>query len=153
MSTTYQLTSNDLMVLRVAQKHFGFSSRPYQTIAEKAGLSESEVIAVLTNLKNEGFVTRIGPFLNLDNSSGYVSLVAMIVPEENYKEVTSVVNAYQEVAHNYKRNHEFNMWFVLAAKSPEDAQRVLLEIEATTKLKTYNLPKLKEYNLDLYLEL
>ncbi len=153
MTSTYQLTSDDIEVLRIAQKHFGFAVRPFQVIAEKTGLLESEVIDILNNLKKEGFVTRVGPFLNLDNSNGFVSLVAMIVPEEKYLEVTAVVNAYQEVAHNYKRAHEFNMWFVLAAKSLEEASRVLLEIEEKTKLKIYNLPKLKEYNLDLYLDL
>lgn len=152
MNAHYQLTDNDLKVLRVAQRHMGFSTRPYLEIAVKTGLQENEVIDILKTLKNEGFVTRIGPFFNLDRSSGHVSLVAMIVPENRFGEVTEVVNSYQEVAHNYKRDHEFNMWFVLAVNSKSEADRVLFEIEAKTELKTYDLPKLKEYNLDLYLE-
>lgn len=152
MSANYQLSEKDLAVLRVAQKHFGFSVRPYKFLADELNMSESEVIEILKNLKNEGFITRVGPFLNLDRSSGYVSLVAMIVPEKNFYEVSSIVNSFQEVAHNYKRDHEFNMWFVLATKSFDDAKRVLAEIEKQTNLETYNLPKLKEFNLDLYLE-
>lgn len=152
MNTSYQLTNNDLNVLRLVQRHFGFSVKPFKDIAEKLNLSEQDVIHILSKLRDEGFITRIGPFFNLDRSSGYVSLVAMIVPEEKFKEISMLVNEYQEVAHNYKRNHQFNMWFVLAAKSIEDAMKLLEEIENKTNLKTYNLPKLKEYNLDLYLD-
>lgn len=152
MSSNYHLSEKDLAVLRLAQKHFGFSARPYKFLADKLQMSEVEVIEILKNLKAEGIITRVGPFLNLDRSNGYVSLVAMIVPECQFDEVSSIVNDFQEVAHNYKRDHEFNMWFVLAAKSFDDANRVLLEIEKQTNMKTYNLPKLKEFNLDLYLE-
>lgn len=152
METTYQLSENDLVVLRVAQKHFGFSPTPYREIAKVTGLSEEEVMATMMNLKEKGIITRIGPFLNLDKSNGYVSLVAMIVPEERMSEVSHFVNEFQEVAHNYRRQHEFNMWFVLASKSKDEAMKVLQKIEQQTGLKTFNLPKLKEYNLDLYLE-
>lgn len=151
-SSNYQLTTNDRKVLMAAQRHFGFSVMPFNEIAKKSKLDVETVMTIMQNLTAKGFITRTGPFFNLDRSSGYVSLVAMKVPEDEFILVTDIVNSYDEVAHNYKRQHDLNMWFVLGASSQIRAFEILEEIEAKTKLKTFNLPKLKEYNLDLFLE-
>lgn len=134
------------------QKNFGFDVRPFQSLAVKLDLSESDLVDKIKDLKDRGYITRVGPFYNLDKSSGYVSLVAMKVPLDVFQTVAELVNSYEEVAHNYERNNLFNMWFVIATSTVEDAARVLSEIELKTGLKTFNLPKLKEYNLDLFLE-
>ncbi len=151
-TNAYQLTAEDRKVLMVAQKHFGFTTKPYDEIAKKTQLNVDLVLKIMQKLTDEGFITRTGPFFNLDRSSGYVSLVAMKVPEDSFESVTKIVNSYDEVAHNYKRRHELNMWFVLGANSQVKAFEILKMIEEKTGLKTYNLPKLKEYNLDLFLE-
>ena len=151
-SNKYQLTLEDKKVLMAAQKNFGFSTMPFDEIAKRSELDVENVMKIMQNLSKEGFITRTGPFFNLDRSSGYVSLVAMRVPEDRFVSVANLINSYQEVAHNYKRKHDLNMWFVLGAISKESAFKILEEIEEKTKLKTYNLPKLKEYNLDLFLE-
>lgn len=151
-SNKYQLTVDDKKVLMVAQKNFGFSTMPFDEIALKSELKVDLVLKIMQKLVDEGFITRTGPFFNLDRSSGYVSLVAMRVPEEKFTLVSELVNSYEEVAHNYKRKHDLNMWFVLGASSQVKAFEILKEIELKTKLKTFNLPKLKEYNLDLFLE-
>lgn len=121
-------------------------------MAEKIGLSEDELIAQLNSLKEKGAITRIGPFFNLDRTSGYVSLVAMKVKESEFEIVKTIVNSFEEVAHNYRRDHEFNMWFVVAGVTQDDVLEVLSKIEIQTNCKTYNLPKLREFSLDLYLE-
>lgn len=145
-------SDKELKVLRLTQRHFGFSITPYAEIAQKLDLSEKEVIETLEGLTTRGVITRIGPFFNLDKSNGHVSLVAMEVSEEKFEEVSRFVNSFDEVAHNYKRNHRLNMWFVLATKDSVRAFDVLNAIEKKTGLKTINLPKIKEFGLDLYLE-
>lgn len=121
-------------------------------MAVKLGISEDAVLKVVKDLLERGILTRVGPFYNMDKSSGYVSLVAMVVPENRYIEVTNIVNSYEEVAHNYKREHQFNMWFVIASTSKEEVLELLAEIEKRTEIKTFNFPKLKEFALDLYFE-
>jgi DNA-binding Lrp family transcriptional regulator len=146
------LTDTEKNVLNLLQKDFGFKKMPFAELASKLSLEESALISMVRDLKERGFITRIGPFFNLDRSSGTISLVAMNVPEDRFDEVAALVNAYPHVAHNYKRTHAFNMWFVLATISPEEEAMILSDIENKTGIKTMNLPKLKEYNLDLYLE-
>lgn len=118
----------------------------------KLEISEDVVLTKIKNLLDLGILTRVGPFYNMDKSNGYVSLVAMSVPEDRYNEVTKIVNAFEEVAHNYKREHSFNMWFVIAGKKKLEVMKNLEEIEYLTGLKTYNFPKLKEFALDLFFE-
>jgi hypothetical protein len=67
--------------------------------------------------------------------------------------VAAKVNAHPEVAHNYAREHEFNMWFVLGTETPERIAAVIAEIERETGLQVYNMPKLEEFFVGLHFEL
>ncbi len=77
----------------------------------------------------------------------------MKVPEERFDEVAEIVNGFPEVAHNYQREHAFNMWFVLATDSKARIDEVNHEIEKRTGLPVYNMPKLREYFIHLELRL
>ena len=66
--------------------------------------------------------------------------------------IAAVVNAHPEVAHNYERQHEFNMWFVLATETPERIHDVISVIEGETGYKVFNLPKLEEFYVGLRFE-
>ena len=65
--------------------------------------------------------------------------------------VAEQVNALPEVAHNYRREHAFNMWFVLATETPADIAAAIDRIERATGLKVYAFPKLKEYFVEMKL--
>ena len=67
--------------------------------------------------------------------------------------MTAQVNALPEVAHNYRREHALNMWFVVAAESPAQATQVLQRIEGATGLKVHAFPKEREYRVELRLPL
>jgi siroheme decarboxylase len=75
----------------------------------------------------------------------------MRVPVDRFEEVTAIVNAFPEVAHNYERRHALNMWFVLAVERPEGIEATVARIGAAAGLEVLNLPKLAEYFLELKL--
>jgi len=54
---------------------------------------------------------------------------------------------------NYARDHQLNMWFVLATETPERIGEVLEEIERVTGYRVYNMPKLEEFYVGLHFEL
>jgi hypothetical protein len=66
--------------------------------------------------------------------------------------VAEIVNGFPEVAHNYAREHEFNMWFVLATETPARINEVIGEIEKATGYTVYNMPKLEEFFVGLRFE-
>ncbi len=78
-------------------------------------------------------------------------LAALAVPEARYAEVTEAVNALPEVAHNYRREHRLNMWFVLATETPDGIADAIRRIEAATGLDVFAFPKLREFFVDMRL--
>jgi DNA-binding Lrp family transcriptional regulator len=97
-------------------------------------------------------LSRFGPMYHAERLGGGLSLCAMRVPEAEFEQVADQVNAFQEVAHNYARDHAFNIWFVLATETPGRIDEVVAEIEKTTGYRVYNLPKQEEYFVGLKFE-
>ncbi len=133
--------------------HGGFPlcSAPYAQVANDLGLSEQDVLARLDRMLHEGWLTRFGPLFQIEAAGGQFVLAALAAPEYRYDEVTQIVNAQTEVAHNYRREHALNMWFVVAAESPQEAQAVCDRIESLTGLTVWAFPKEREFFVELRL--
>ena len=128
------------------------SETPFAAIASELDLDEDEVIQRIQQLLDNKILSRFGPMYDAVRLGGGLTLAAMAVPEERFAEVTELVNAHAEVAHNYRRDHRLSMWFVLATERPGRVEAVLQEIEVETGIAVLNLPKLEEYFLDLRLK-
>lgn len=147
------LSSDDARL--VAHLHGGFPlvDRPFAAVGQALGWSEDRVIEHLRQLLAQGLLTRFGPLYQIERAGGRFVLAAMAVPEPRFAEVTERVNALPEVAHNYRREHRLNMWFVVAAETPEAADAALARIEAETGLPVWAFPKEREYLVELRLPL
>lgn len=133
--------------------HGGFPllDRPFAAVGQALGWSEERVIERLHQLLAQGVLTRFGPLFHIERAGGQFVLAAIKVPEERFDAVNLVVNSFAEVAHNYRRTHRLNMWFVVAAETPALAQQALQRIEETIGLKVYAFPKEEEYFVELRL--
>ena len=125
--------------------------RPYDAIAQELGLDASAVVERLRNLLETGTLSRFGPMYNAEQLGGALSLCAMQVPEAHFEQVAGQVNAHPEVAHNYARDHQLNMWFVIATEEPERGADVIAAIERETGCRVYDMPKQKEFYIGLKL--
>jgi DNA-binding Lrp family transcriptional regulator len=141
----WQMDAVDREIVNGLQGGFPISERPYAEMAKQYGIGEEELISRLEKLLAEEVLTRFGPMFQIERMGGAFSLAAMRVPEDDYERVTVIVNALPEVAHNYRREHDFNMWFVLATETPEGISQAIARIEAESGLAVYNMPKEKEY--------
>lgn len=130
------------------QRDFPLEPRPYARLAEEVGCSEDEVIARLAALKEQGAVSRVGAVI-APRRAGWSTLAAMKVPPAHLEEVAAVVSSYPEVNHNYEREHELNLWFVVAAPTPAAVAAVLRDIVYRTSLEVIDLPLTEAYRLDL----
>ena len=135
------------------QGNFPLQELPFDIVGTEFGVAADEIIAVVRELLDEGLLSRFGPLYDAASMGGSITLAAMSVPRENYEEVTGIVNALPEVAHNYEREHRLNMWFVIATETPEQLQQALDRIEQEANLPVYNFPKLQTFYLGLWLEL
>jgi siroheme decarboxylase len=145
---TIELDRNDRLLINHLQGGFPLCPRPYQEVGERLGLSEEEVIARLRRLLEVGALTRFGAILDAPRLGGERTLAAMQVPPERVEEVAAAINRHPEISHNYQREHQFNVWFVVSSEDPTAVQRVLHEIEAETDLSIMNLPSLGEYYVE-----
>jgi DNA-binding Lrp family transcriptional regulator len=125
--------------------------RPYLVAANEMGISEENLILRLSNLLEKRVLTRVGPLFQIERVGGAFTLAALHAPKEEYEVIAAKVNALPEIAHNYEREHELNMWFVIATEDPEQINAVIQVIEAKTQCKVFNFPKIKEYFVELKL--
>ena len=142
----------DKKIINALQNGFPICDAPYRQVAVQLGLTEQELIARLKALLDNGVLTRFGPLYNAEQMGGALTLAAVKAPQQRFDEITEIINSFPEVAHNYARSHELNMWFVIATETPEQIQQTISAIEQQTGLTVYNMPKNKEYFVNLKLE-
>lgn len=146
-----ELDPVDREIIAKMQGDFPVSERPYAEVAEQLGIGEDELLQRLERLLADKVLTRFGPMYQVERLGGAFVLAALAVPEARYEEVTALVNALPQVAHNYRREHELNMWFVLATETPAGIAEALARIERDTGLPVYAFPKEREYFVEMKL--
>ncbi len=147
-----QLDAVDRRILNSLQDGMEVCERPYARVAQALGLDEAELLRRLQRLLDAGVLTRFGPMYNAEAFGGAVALVAMRVPDDALERVAETGNGFAEVAHNYERDHPFNLWFVVATETPQRVAEVLAEIEARTGFEVFAMPKEEEFYVGLKLE-
>ena len=143
-----RLSALERRLLNDYQRGFPLSPTPYADIAADLGVGEAEVLACLDSLSRRGMISRIGPVFQ-PRRTGASTLAAMAVPVDRLEPVADLVSAYPEVNHNYEREHQFNLWFVVTASTRERVTEVLAEIRDRTGLRVLDLPMERQYHIDL----
>jgi DNA-binding Lrp family transcriptional regulator len=145
------LDETDRRLINALQGDFPLVPEPYREVAESLGFDEAEVLRRLDSLLERRVLTRFGPMFQIERAGGAFVLAAMRVPEADFERVAGQVNAFSEVAHNYRREHELNMWFVLATATPQGIAQAIAAIEASTGLPVFAFPKEREYFVEMKL--
>jgi len=145
------MDARDRVLVDALHGGFPVTERPYADVAEELGMTEGEVIDRLSRLLEARTLTRFGPLFDAVKLGGAFTLAAMAVPEDRFDAVAEIVNGFPEVAHNYAREHELNMWFVVGTERPGRIREVLDEIAERTGIEVLNMPKEEEYFLELRL--
>ena len=139
----------DRSIINQMQGGFPICAEPFAQVAQELGIDEDLLVSRIDSLLANGVLSRFGPLYNVEQMGGNYTLVAMRVPADDIERVTGIINNYQEVAHNYQRDHEFNIWFVLAMATPEQKQQLLAAIAAATGYPLYDMPKIREFYIGL----
>jgi DNA-binding Lrp family transcriptional regulator len=139
---------NNKKILNNIQVDFPISSRPYKIIADRLGILEDELIQRVIQMKEDMLIRRIGGNFSPDKLGYHSTLCAAKVPEARLKLFTKTVNSYSGVTHNYKRDHQFNVWFTFIAPSIEIIEKSLNEISQETGVENIlNLPATKVFKI------
>ena len=137
-----------LRMLDRFQHDLPICAEPYQAIADELGCTEDDILQRLAQLNERKALSRVGPVFE-HSLAGASTLVALAVPDDRIEEVAAQINAFDEVNHNYLREHDWNLWFVLTGPSREHLDQTLEKIEQLTGLTPLDLPMLTAYQIDL----
>ena len=142
----------DKLIINQLQTGFPICDSPFLRLAQQLDIEENVLLDRLKRLLDKGILSRFGPLYNAEKMGGALSLAAVKAPENEFDQIAETINNFPEVAHNYARSHELNMWFVLATETSEQIPQIINQIEKETGLTVYNMPKINEYFVGLKLE-
>ena len=143
----------DLAILNTLQDDLPLVSRPWKAIADRIGITETEILGRMKRMEEAGIIRGISPVLESHHLGLHAAtLVALHVPNERGDEIAAVISSYTEVSHNFKRDHYYSVWFTIAAQNGEEIQRVLNEILDRTGISAsdaLDLPTVKKIKIDV----
>ncbi|MCX6690618.1 MAG: AsnC family transcriptional regulator [Methanoregula sp.] len=147
------LDQTDLAILNALQDDLPLVSRPWKAIADRVGITETEILSRTKMLEIAGIIRGISPILESRHLGLHAAtLVALHVPEERVDEIAAVISSYAEVSHNFQRDHYYALWFTVAAQNGEGIQKVLDEILKRTGIPAadvLDLPTMKKIKIDV----
>ncbi|MCE8043756.1 Lrp/AsnC family transcriptional regulator [Halomonas desiderata] len=142
------LDSLDRRLIDAYQRGLPLCERPFAAMAERLGASEAEVIERLQRLQQSQVLSRVGPVF--DHARAGASLLAAVaVSEAERDRVAEVINRSPGVNHNYAREHDFNLWFVMTAADELQLEARLEALEAELGVPLLRLPMVEGYHIDL----
>jgi DNA-binding Lrp family transcriptional regulator len=119
----------DKDILNRIQTSFPVTPRPYLELGEQVGISEQEAYDRVMKLYSTKIIRRMGASFDSRRLGFTSTLCAMKVPEEKITETVRIINKHVGVTHNYKRNHDYNVWFTVISPNRDKLLSILGQIE------------------------
>lgn len=126
-------------------------SQPYKAIAEELGLSETELLNRIIELRSAGVLRRLGALLH-HRKAGYSAnaMVVWRIPEEKAEEIGIAMSSITSVSHCYQRatstNWNYNMFTMVHARSEQQCEKIIAKIADTIQIYEYEmLYSIKEF--------
>lgn len=119
----------DGQLLNVIQNEFPLVERPFKELADQFGISEEEAIERVRRLEDRNIIRQISAIFDTRSLGYQSSLVAMKLPEDRLVEGAYIVNTHPGVSHNYKRDHEYNLWFTIAVPPGHDLAGTVAKLQ------------------------
>ncbi|HZJ27507.1 MAG TPA: Lrp/AsnC family transcriptional regulator, partial [Acidimicrobiia bacterium] len=148
------LDDTDRALLNAVQWEFPLEARPFAALATRLETTEPDVIERLERLKQAGVLRQLSAIFDT-RALGYSSaLVAAKIRPDGIDEAAAHISAHPGVSHNYKRNHDYNLWYTLAVPPGEDIDEHLdvLHRESGSTV-TRKLPTLTLYKIGVKLDM
>ena len=139
-------------LLNEFQHQFPLDAKPFSVIAGQMGVDECELLSHLDTFQQQGLISRVGPVFT-PNSVGASTLAAIAAPAADLERVAKQISEYSQVNHNYEREHDYNLWFVLNEKNERALATTIAEIEVECGYPVLMLPLVQAYHIDLGFDL
>jgi DNA-binding Lrp family transcriptional regulator len=146
----------DRELLNALQAGLPLVRDPYRAVGDAIGMSEDEVLARLTVLRNAGIVRQLSAIFDTRALGYESSLVAAKYPDDRLFDAAAIVGGHPGVSHNYRRSHAFNLWFTLAVEPGarlglDETLDILREASGAESMRM--LPTIKLFKINVQLDM
>jgi len=151
-----ELTDLDRKILTRVQEDFPLVERPFKILGDAFGVSEEEALQSTQRMKKANMIRQINAIFDTRSMGYQSSLVAAKAPADHIRETAEVINSHPGVTHNYRRNHDFNLWFTIAVAptSRLGLEKTLELIGVLSKAESIRImPTLKLYKIGVTLDM
>ena len=134
----------DRKLLDACRRDFPICERPFAELARRLDDRAVDVLRRFEGLERCGVVNWIGP-VPAPGSAGASTQVAMAVPKARLRSVREAVIRYRGISHMVEREHEFNLWFALAAPNAGALYDAIADIRRRTGVEVLDLRLERDY--------
>jgi len=122
-------SQDDFAVMAALEKGIPLEKRPFRRIARDLDLDEDELLERVRVLIDSGAIRRLAVLFDSRAMGFSTTLVAARARNNHFGEAVALVNAFDEVTHNYRRACDrFGMWFTLTAAGRRRIDEILDEL-------------------------
>ena len=138
------LSEQDKEIIRALQDFLPLTTRPYQEIAARIGISEEELLAKIRSFIDRGLIRRFGAAVR-HRDLGFIAnaMVVWEVPVDQVAHIGPRLAAFPEVSHCYHRPHRpgwpYTLFTVLHGNSPEECSAIAARMAAEVGSPAYRL--------------
>jgi DNA-binding Lrp family transcriptional regulator len=151
---TATIESLDAAILNRIQDDFPLCRQPFQALAEDFGTDEADVMARLAAARESGVLRQVSAIFDTTALGYRSSLVAMRIPPAQLAAGAEVISSHPGVSHNYRRNHDFNVWFTVAVGRDSSLEWTVDRLAKLAGAESARLlPTLKLYKIGVSLDM
>lgn len=150
------LTEKDKEIVRCLQEDLPLCPQPYQSLANRLGMSEQDLLEAINSYLEQGILRRLGAIIK-HQQAGFSSNVMIVwrVPREKVEQVGTTLASFPEVSHCYERptspQWPYNLFSMVHASSREECEKIIANlcqtIEINDYLPLYSLKELKKISM------
>ena len=146
-----QFTPAEQAVLRIVQANLPDSLTPYADMAQQAGMTEAQVLDLLSSLKESGAIRRFGASIK-HQKTGWThnAMVAWKVQKDMVEQCGTQASLHDHISHVYYRpsaasDWPYELYTMIHGRSEAECLGVVEDVRRATSLKEHAiLRSLKE---------
>ena len=129
-------TDQEKAILRIVQSNLPDSLTPYADIAARVGVTEKDVIALLTRLKANGAIRRYGAMIRHQKTDWvHNAMVAWKVDESLVEQCGECAASVENISHVYYRPSKnpdwpYTLYTMIHGRTPAECQAAITKLQA-----------------------
>lgn len=144
MSDSRELTRLEKRIIHELQQDLPVVSHPFAAVAERLGISETELLEKVREFVADGTIRRFGATLKHQRSGFDANaMVVWVVEPKKTEEVGAIFASFREVTHCYQRpaqaNWPYRLFTMIHGSSREECRQIAQKMAEAAGVENYDL--------------